>query len=31
MTLLSTITMTEDDDKYKNNANDAPKHNNDAK
>ena len=31
MTLLSTRIMTEDDDKHKNNANDAAKHKNDAK
>ena len=28
MTLLSTRTMTEDDDKHKNNANEAAKHKN---
>ena len=31
MTLLSTRTMAEDDDKHKNNANEAAKHKNDAK
>jgi len=31
MRVLSTRTMTEDDDKHKNNANDAAKHKNDAK
>ena len=31
MTLLSTKTMIEDDDKHKNNANEAAKHKNDAK
>ena len=31
MRVLSTRTMTEDDDKNKNNANDAAKHKNDAK
>ena len=31
MRVLSTSTMTEDDDKHKNNANNAPKHKNDAK
>ena len=31
MRVLSTRTMTEDDEKHKNNANDAAKHKNDAK
>ena len=31
MTLLSTRTMAEDDNKLKNNANEAAKHKNDAK
>ena len=31
MTLLSTRTMAADDDKHKNNANEAAKHKNDAK
>ena len=31
MRVLSTRTMTEDDDKHKNNANDGAKHKNDAK
>ena len=31
MRVLSTRTMTEDDDKHKNNANGAAKHKNDAK
>ena len=31
MRVLSTRTMTKDDDKHKNNANDAAKHKNDSK
>ena len=31
MRVLSTSTMTEDGDKHKNNANEVPKHKNDAK